>query len=51
MIVDKYGSVPEITSLEPVKATDAGSAGEDGAPPQTPPCREQNAMTATLTDG
>jgi putative transposase len=51
MIVDKYGSVPDPTSPEPVPALDAGSAGEHEAPPQTPPCREQSAMTATLADG
>jgi putative transposase len=51
MIVDKYGSVPDPSSPEPVPALDAGSAGEHGAPPQTPPCREQSAMTATQADG
>jgi putative transposase len=51
MIVDKYGSVPDLSSPGPVPPLDAGSAGEHGAPPQTPPCRKQSAMTATLADG
>ena len=51
MIVDKYGSVPKLTTHEPPPGLDAGDAGEHGAPPQTPPCREQNAMTAMWADG
>ena len=51
MIVDKYGRVPDPSSPEPVPKLDAGGAGEHGAPRQTPPCREQIAMTATLTVG
>jgi putative transposase len=51
MIVDKYGSVPEMTTLVPTPRPVAGDAGEHGAPPQTPPCREQNAMSAALVNG
>lgn len=51
MIVDKYGSVPKLTTPAPAPGLDAGDAGEHGAPPQTPPCREQSAMTTTLVDG
>jgi len=51
MIVDKYGSVPEPSSPEPVPALDACSAWEHGALPETPPCRDRSAMIATLADG
>jgi putative transposase len=51
MIVDRYGSVPDPSSPKPVPALNVGSAGEHGTPPQTPPCREQSAMTATLAAG
>ena len=44
MIVDKYGSVsgPE---------ENVSSAGEHGALPQTPPCREPAAMISTFMGG
>jgi putative transposase len=51
MIVDKYGSVPDTTTPEPAPELVAGDAREHGAPPQTPPCREHDAMTATLAEG
>lgn len=51
MIVDKYGSVSELESPEPISALDAGSAGDQGALPQTPPCREPIAMTSMITVG
>ena len=51
MIVDKYGSVTALGLIAAIPGPDAGSAGERGAPPQTPPCRELNAVTAALPDG
>lgn len=51
MVVDKYGSLAGTTTPELAPELVAGDAGEHGAPPQTPPCREQDAMTATLADG
>lgn len=51
MIVDKYGSVPAPESVAAIPGLDAGSAEEHGAPPQNPPCRELNAVTAALMDG
>ena len=37
MIVDKYGSVPDPSSPEPVPRLDAGSAGEHGLCPKPRP--------------
>ena len=51
LILDKYGSVPALESPETKPGHDASSAGEHGAPPQTPPCREPTEMTPMLTGG
>lgn len=51
MIVDKYGSAPDPGPPEPVPGFDVPSAEEHEDRPQTPPCRELNAVTATPSEG
>lgn len=48
MIVDKYGGASVKTAARAAPVASASSAGEHGAPPQTPPCREPTAITATV---
>ena len=48
MIVDKYGGASPKTAGQAGPVASASSAGGHGAPPQTPPCREPTAITATV---
>ena len=48
MIMDKYGSASAKMAVGSEDEVNAGSAGEHGALPQTPPCRERDATTSTI---
>ena len=51
MIVDKYGSASAKMAVGTNDKVIAGTAGEHGALPQTPPCRERDATTSTIAAG
>ena len=50
IIVDKYGKVPESAIVDEAQGQEATTAGEHGALPQNPSCREPTAMIPTLAD-
>ena len=49
MIVDKYGSVSVTAAMQTPEVLTPGAAAGNGAPPQTPPCREPAAIVSTIS--